>query len=163
MLKTDVEKFNMWRIIFNVIKLDLSYADLRSANLSDANLSSSDLRSANLSSSDLISADLSYADLRSANLSSSDLISADLRSADLSYADLSSSDLDFSQINLSCKSLYAKFDNKQTIQILYHAVKQAYNQNFENIKDDELLAFLKDEKTINIVNKFHRVKECGKI
>ena len=59
------------------VRADLSYADLRSANLSGANLSYADLRSA----------DLSYADLRSADLRSADLSGANLRSADLSGAD----------------------------------------------------------------------------
>ena len=64
---------------------NLSYANLRSANLRSANLSYADLRSANLRSADLRSANLSYA-----NLSYADLRSADLRSANLSYADLRS-------------------------------------------------------------------------
>jgi len=89
-------------------KANLSYADLRSANLSSANLSyadlsSANLRSANLSSANLSSADLSYADLSYANLRSANLSSANLSSADLSYADLSYADL--SSANLSSANL----------------------------------------------------------
>ncbi|EAK8454116.1 pentapeptide repeat-containing protein [Listeria monocytogenes] len=62
-------------------KADLSYANLRGANLSNADLSYANLRGANLSN-----ADLSYANLRGANLSNADLSYANLRGADLSYA-----------------------------------------------------------------------------
>ncbi len=69
-------------------EVNLSYADLRSADLHSANLSSADLRSANLSSADLRAADLRAANLRSADLHSADLHYADLRSANLHSANL---------------------------------------------------------------------------
>ena len=77
----------------NLIFADLRGADLRGADLGAANLSSADLRSAKLISADLreaklISADLRGADLRSADLGAANLSSADLRSANLSSADL---------------------------------------------------------------------------
>ncbi len=77
----------------NLICADLRYADLRCANLSYADLSSANLRYANLRY-----ADLRYANLRSANLNYADLSYADLRytnlrSANLNYADLSYADL----------------------------------------------------------------------
>ena len=74
-------------------KVDIRYADLRSADLSYANL-----RSADLSYADLSYANLRYADLRSADLRSADLRYTDLRSADLSYADLRSADLSYADL-----------------------------------------------------------------
>jgi len=59
-------------------RANLSYANLRSANLSYADLSYANLRSADLSSANLSYANLSYADLSS----------ADLSYANLSYANL---------------------------------------------------------------------------
>ena len=75
-------------------RANLSFANLRSANLSSADLSSANLRFA-----DLCSADLSSASLRSADLSSADLSSADLSLADLSFADLSSADLSLANLS----------------------------------------------------------------
>ncbi|HCX6200357.1 TPA: pentapeptide repeat-containing protein [Listeria monocytogenes] len=69
-------------------RADLSGANLRGANLSYADLSCADLRGANLSY-----ANLSYADLRRADLSGANLRGANLRRANLSYADLRRADL----------------------------------------------------------------------
>ena len=72
-------------------RADLSFANLRSADLSFADLSLANLSSANLRYANLRYANLSSANLRYANLSSADLSSADLRyaknldSADLAY------------------------------------------------------------------------------
>ena len=129
-------------------RANLSGADLRRANLSEANL-----RGADLSRSYLSGADLSGADLSGANLSG-----ADLRRADLSEADLRGADLDFSCLPLWCGSLNAEFDDKQIIQIVYHAVKSGINS--KNTSDE-----VKNElsKLIGLANKFHRVQECGTI
>ena len=64
----DIRKWNKWRAENPHVGVNLSYADLRNANLFDA--------------------DLSYANLRYADLSYADLSYANLRSADLRYADL---------------------------------------------------------------------------
>ncbi|EAC3455801.1 pentapeptide repeat-containing protein [Listeria monocytogenes] len=69
-------------------KADLSFANLRNANLSDANLRSADLRSANLRNANLSDADLRHTDLRHANLRCADLSDADLRHTDLTDANL---------------------------------------------------------------------------
>ena len=118
-----------------------------------ANLSGADLRGADLSGADLSGADLSGADLIEANRSR-----ADLRGADLSGADLSGANLDFSCLPLWCGSLNAEFDDKQIIQIVYHAVKSGINS--KNTSDE-----VKNElsKLIGLANKFHRVQECGTI
>ncbi|WP_235111933.1 pentapeptide repeat-containing protein [Acaryochloris sp. 'Moss Beach'] len=78
---------------------DLSFVDLRSANLSNADLSSTDLRNANLRNADLSSADLSSADLSGTNLSGADLSSADLSGADLRSTDLRSTDLHLADLS----------------------------------------------------------------
>jgi len=65
------------------VKADLSWADLRGANLRDADLSLANLRGA-----DLRDAGLSWANLRDADLSLADLRGANLRGADLRWTDL---------------------------------------------------------------------------
>ncbi|WP_186481106.1 pentapeptide repeat-containing protein [Synechococcus sp. NOUM97013] len=62
-------------------------------NFFDANLSWADLREADLRNAFLIHADLREADLRGADLWRADLRSADLRGADLERADLRDADL----------------------------------------------------------------------
>ena len=117
---------------------NLRYANLRYANLRDANLRCANLRCANL---------------RYANLRDADLCGANLRDADLCGADL-----DYSCLPLWCGSLHARFDDRQIIQILYHAVKAGTES--PNVSDElkEILWGLADT-----ANKFHRVEECGKI
>ncbi len=93
-----VEAWNKWRENNPDVKIDLSYSNLRGANLSysirrganlkganlrGANLSSSNFRRANFRGADLDRAELREANLREANLSSSNLRKANLRGADL--------------------------------------------------------------------------------
>ncbi|BAY38835.1 pentapeptide repeat protein [Nostoc sp. NIES-2111] len=82
-----------------ITNLDLSSADLSSANLRDANLSKARLKGANLSSADLEGANLSSADLEDADLSSANLISAELSSANLKSANFSSATLISADLN----------------------------------------------------------------
>ena len=63
----------------SLVKVDLSWANLREADLSGVDLSGANLSWANLSGADLREANLSWANLRE----------ADLRGADLSGVDLS--------------------------------------------------------------------------
>ena len=109
-------------------------------------------------------ADLSWADLRGADLREADLSRADLRGANLSRAnlrgaDLREAELDFSCWPLWCGSLYAKADCKIVIQLLYHTMRLAKNSDI----DEDLKNVLFSRKLIDQANRFHRVKECGKI
>ena len=103
-------------------------------------------------------ADLREADLSEADLRWADLRWADLCWADLSEADLSEADLDFSCVPLWCGSLKAHFDDRQIIQILYHAIKPGVQ--IKNTSEE-----LKNElyKLSDLANKFHRVEECGRV
>ncbi|EAC7317588.1 pentapeptide repeat-containing protein [Listeria monocytogenes] len=83
-----IEKHEKWLRDGHGERANLSYADLRRADLSGANLSYADLRRADLSGANLRGANLSYA-----NLSYADLRRADLSGANLSYADLRRADL----------------------------------------------------------------------
>ena len=74
-------------------RANLSYADLRYANLSGADLSNANLSGANLRGADLSGANLSNANLRHADLSGADLSNANLSGADLSNANLSGANL----------------------------------------------------------------------
>ncbi|EAA0257790.1 pentapeptide repeat-containing protein [Listeria monocytogenes] len=85
----------------NLSYADLRRADLRGANLSYANLSYADLRRADLSGANLRGANLSYADLRRADLSGANLRGANLRRANLSYADLSYADLSCANLRVA--------------------------------------------------------------
>lgn len=73
-------------------------------------------------------------------------------------ADLCGADLDYSCLPLWSGSLHAHFDDRQIIQILYHAVKAGTES--PNVSDElkDVLWGLADT-----ANKFHRVNECGKI
>jgi uncharacterized protein YjbI with pentapeptide repeats len=110
----------------NLSYANLRYADLRCANLRYADLSYADLRCANLRYADLSYADLSYANLSYANLRYADLSCANLRYADLSYADLRYADLsyadlsyaDLSYANLRCANLSYAVGNSNQIKTL---------------------------------------------
>ena len=91
-------------------RADLSWTDLREANLSEANLCKADLRRANLSEANLCKADLHDANLRGANLCRANLRGADLRGADF----------DFSCFPLWCGGSRFKCDTKLVYQILAH-------------------------------------------
>ena len=113
---------------------------------------------ADLSGANLRGADLRGADLRGANLLGANLSDANLLGADLSGADLSGANLDFSCLPLWCGSLAAHFDDKQIIQIVYHAIKAGLQSKNTS---EEVKSELK--KMISLANKFHRVDECGRI
>ena len=125
----------------------------RRADLRDADLCGADLREA-----DLYGADLRGADLRGVNLSGANLRDADLVDANLRGADLRGADLDYSCLPLWCGSFHAHFDDRQIIQILYHAVKAGTKS--PNVSD-ELKGVLWG--LADTANKFHRVNEFGRI
>ncbi len=125
------------------------------ANLSGADLSGADLRYANLSG-----ADLSGADLRYANLSGADLRYANLSGADLSGADLRYANMDYAVLPLWCGGLHMHADDRIGIQMLYHAVA---NILFSKNTSSELKKSVSNPDMIAVVNKFHRVDECGKL
>ena len=80
------------------MRADLSYSDLRDADLSYANLSYADLRGANLNHADLTDANLKYANLNHANLNHADLTGANLKYANLNHADLSNANLSYADL-----------------------------------------------------------------
>ena len=127
---------------------------LQYANLQDAKLQDADLRNANLQGADLRNANLQYADLQYA-----DLRNANLQGANLQYANLQGANLDTSCLPLWCGSLIVHFDDKQIIQILYHAMS---NIKFSKNVSEEIKALLKIKSLMIIVNKFHRT-ECPRL
>ncbi|EAC6792571.1 pentapeptide repeat-containing protein [Listeria monocytogenes] len=99
-----IEKHEKWLRDGYGERANLSYADLRradlsGANLRGANLSYADLRRADLSCANLRGANLRRANLSYANLSYADLSCANLRVANLSYADLSYANLRRADLN----------------------------------------------------------------
>ena len=129
LIKDKVNVFNRWRLMFKIEYIDLSNANLSYANLRNANLSDANLRNANLSDANLSDVDLNNANLRNSNL-------------------------DFSQLQLSCKSLSAKFDKKHIIQILYHAGMPCQKNELE--LDADLEELLNSKMFKKVVSKFHR-------
>ena len=97
-----LEQHRLWLNNDGGKRANLGYANLSGANLSYANLSDANLSYAILSGADLSYAILSY--------------------AILSYANLSGADLDFSQLNLSCKGLDFKIDERLAKQLVYHVI-----------------------------------------
>jgi uncharacterized protein YjbI with pentapeptide repeats len=83
---------------------------------------------------------------------------ANLTDANLARANLTYEALDFACLPLWCGSLKAHFDDRQIIQIVYHAVKAGLAS--PNVSDD-VKAELR--KVIPLANRFHRAKECGVI
>lgn len=93
-LKTILNKHKAWLYgRADGERADLSFADLRGANLCGADLREVDLSFANLCEADLCGADLSRANLSGANLCEANLRKADLCGADLSFAKLYEADL----------------------------------------------------------------------
>ena len=96
-LKQGVEQWNKWRLENDIRPdlggVDLSDADLFSANLSGAELSDADLRRASLSGANLSDAELNGARLGLANLTGANLSGANLSDAELNGASLSGANL----------------------------------------------------------------------
>lgn len=88
-LKSGVEKWNLWRMKNPYVEPDLSKANLSKAVLSGAALFYADLSDAVLSEADMLQAKLFYANLSGANLSEANLEQANLYKATLSGANLS--------------------------------------------------------------------------
>ncbi len=137
----------------NLHEANLSYADLCCAVLSNADLSGADLHEANL-----CGADLHGTNLCGANLRYVDLHEANLRYVDLHEANLSGADIDYCGFPLWCGSLHAHFDDRQIIQLIYHAVKAGVDSPNVSGGLKEVLYGLADT-----ANKFHRANECGRI
>ena len=107
-LKKILDEHLLWLNGEGGSRADLSFANLRGADLSGADLSFANLRGADLSGANLSNANLSGADLSFANLSNANLFGANLRGANLSDADLRGADLsgaNLSNANLSGASM----------------------------------------------------------
>ena len=144
----------------NLRGANLQGADLRGANLWDADLQGANLQGANLQGANLRSADLRSADLQGADLQGANLRGANLWDADLQGANLQGADLDYVALPLCCKTLDMNVDDRQTIQQLYHLIRNAlYSKN----TSAEMKALLSTSALVEKANEFHRVSECGKI
>ena len=76
---------------------------------------------------------------------------ADLSGADLCGADLRGANIDFSVLSFSCYSLKCKTDEKQRIQIMFHAL--SWMAHAESITDEEKAIY---NFALDYANKFHR-------
>ena len=96
-------------------------------------------------------ADLCGANLCGADLSDANLYDANLRGANLRGADLCGANIDFSVLSFSCYSLKCKTDEKQRIQIMFHAL--SWMAHAESITDEEKAIY---NFALDYANKFHR-------
>lgn len=109
-LRSDVDRWNIWRRENPKIKPDLSNADLSGLNLWNADMSSTNLVSSNLSKAHLQDADLSNADLSEADLTGANLTHANLSKACAEWATFIDSNM--RGCNLSDARLaYARFNS----------------------------------------------------
>lgn len=153
--------------------VDLSYADLFGADLREANLRGAKLCHANLRRANLSGADLPETDLYDATLSDSELVGTNFREANLRYANLFfanlrgahlfdtslyGANLDYSCFPLWCGSLTVKIDKRLFCQLLYHTLRAG-----QSVNDPEVKALFAIPEVVALANKFHRVKECGRI
>ena len=113
----------------------------------------------NASHGDKVGMAVKWAIKNKANLQEANLQGAFLQGANLKEADLQGANLDFSCLPLWCGCLKANMDDKQVIQILYHALSIAKNSN--NVSK-ELKESLLTENNLKIANEFHR-KECERL
>lgn len=95
-----------------------------------------------------------------ANLRGADLRDTDLRGADLTGADLHYADMDYAVLPLWCGGLHMHVDDRIGIQLLYHAVA---NILFSKNTSVWLKKAVSLKTILRVVNKFHRVDECGKV
>lgn len=126
---------------------------IKKARSDGADLSWVNLRGANLRGADLTDAKLQRADLRGANLTD-----ADLSWANLCGADLSGAELDYSCWPLYCGSLNVKIDKRIFCQLLYHTLRAG-----QSVEDNDIKALLNNPEVLALANQFHRVSECGEI
>jgi len=100
-LAEGVGAWNRWRKAHPGTRPDLSFANLRLAELSGANLRRAELRGVDLSLANLHLADLSGANLRRANLSEADFCYANLIEVNLQESDLSGANLSYAYLQMA--------------------------------------------------------------
>ena len=143
----------------NLKGADLEGADLCEAYLEGANLEGANLEGANLKGANLKWADLEDANLKGANLEGANLERVNLKSANLCMAYLRGADIDYASWPLWCDSLSVTIDACIAAQLAYHCVRAC-----QSVTDDpDVVAFCSNPVVIKLANRFHRVKECGRI
>jgi hypothetical protein len=121
---------------------DLQKVDLRGVDLQGVNLRGVDFRWA-----DLRGVDFRWADLRGVNLKG-----AAIQGTYLKGADLRGVNLDFSCLDLSCRSLNFKSDEKIRIQIAFHFASLIKNSDNATDEEQKIYSYI-----LNYVNRFHRI------
>lgn len=96
-----------------------------------------------------------YADMRGADMSGADMSGADMRRADMSGANI-----DYSVWPLWCGSLTAHVDDRIAIQLLYHTLSVVQHSPYVS---GEVKRALLTDTVVGVANRFHRVKECGRL
>lgn len=144
----------------NLAGINLEGADLKGAKLVGAKLMDANLKEANLVEANLVEANLEGASLMYANLEGANLMYANLTYADLEGANLKRANLDFACFPLWCGGLKINIDDRIVNQLLYHLLSSIKISNNVSQKIKKLLL---TPEIIEQANKFHRVKECGKI
>ena len=115
---------------------------------------------ANLGGADLQSAILEDSELQGADLRGALLQHSNLRGAGLRHSDLRGADLDYASWPLGCGSLKAYVDDRIAIQLLYHTLSVVQHSPYVS---EDVKAKLLTPGIVSMANRFHRVRECGKI
>ena len=120
-------------------------ANLLRVNLSGADLSEADLSGSDLSRANLSGADLSRADLSRVNLSGADLSEADLSGANLSRANLSGADLSRANLSIFCKWNVSYYINSEKQIIVRIGCKEKTIKKWDKwFKSDEEFSTKRD-------------------
>ncbi len=151
------KQWNIWRMMHQNVRVDLSSANLSHAKLSRANLAFVNFNEVNLSRAKLSGANLSSAYLSLTNLSGAYLNGAYLRSTilsrvDLSYADLSGADLigaSFSYADLSGADLsYADLSGADFRDVNLNGTNFSHVKIGRTVFDDLNLCGIKGLETV---------------
>jgi len=100
-LKQGVDVWNKWREENKDIEIDLSYANLKNADLAGFDLKNARLLVADLSGANLADAELSWASLIQANLAAANFHGATFHAARLSFANLQEADLSEAELQFA--------------------------------------------------------------
>jgi len=103
-----------------------------------------------LSDQDLHHVILTNRDLRNADLRNTNLFNADVMNTDFRGADLRGANIDFAQLNISCKSLSFKVDERQAKMFLYMimTIMDYSDIDVSDLVTDEMYNYLEDSHLV---------------
>ena len=147
----------------DLIHADLREADLSGAKLCNANLKKANLKQARLCGANLRDAILSEANLVLAKLNKANLSNVDLRWADLRGADLIEANLKGADLDYSCLPLWCGSLNVKIDKWIFCQLLYHTLRAGQSVDDPEVKKLFAIPEVVALADKFHRVMECGLI